>query len=100
MSKREGNHSEATGNRKNHGRRRNHVIPKFHMRLFAEKDFVYTFDFAVEQRTRRYNPPRQNINNATILNGIDLDLFDVTLGVERFPRTSGNITARLAATPA
>ena len=79
MSKREGNHSKATGNRKSHGRLRNHVIPEAHMRRFAEEDLVYTFDFVRAQKCRSYNPPRQNVKNATVFKGFYTDEYEVKL---------------------
>ena len=79
MSRRQRKPSKATGNRKNHGRLRNHVIPEAHMRRFAEENLVYTFDFVRAQKCRSYNQTRQNPTKATVFKGFYTDKYEVKL---------------------
>lgn len=79
MGRRQGKPYKPTGTRRNRGRIRNHVIPKAHMRRFAVEDLVYTFDFTVAQGCRSYRPPRQNVNNATVIRGFYTDEYEKNL---------------------
>ncbi len=49
------------------------------MRRFAVEDLVYTFDFTVAQGCRSYRPPRQNVNNATVIRGFYTDEYEKNL---------------------
>ena len=82
MARRQRKPSTPTSNRRKHGRIRNHVIPKAHMRRFAERDFVYTFDFTLAQRCRSYRPPLQNVENATVFRGFYTNEYEKKLSEE------------------
>ena len=94
MSRRQGKPSKAIGNRKNHGRIRNHVIPEAHMRRFAEENLVYTFDFIMAQKYRSYDPPRQNVKNATVLKGFYTDAYEQKLS-EQFEQGAKEIMDKI-----
>ena len=66
-------HSTMTGSNSRHGQLRNHVIPIFHMRLFAHDGLVYTYDIEEAKKASRYRPPRQSVNNATVFRGFYTD---------------------------
>ena len=65
--------STMTRNNSRQGHLRNHIIPIFHMRQFAQDDLVYTYDFEEAKKTSKYSPPRQSVNNATVFKGFYTD---------------------------
>ena len=60
-------------NNSRQGHLRNHIIPIFHMRQFAQDDLVYTYDFEEAKKTSKYSPPHQSVNNATVFKGFYTD---------------------------
>ena len=62
-----------TRNNSRQGHLRNHIIPIFHMRQFAQDDLVYTYDFEEAKKTSKYSPPHQSVNNATVFKGFYTD---------------------------
>ena len=65
------------------GRRRSHVIPKFHLKLFAIKDIVCVFDIELARIGRKYRPVTQSVNNATVIKGFYTDQYEDRLS-QRF----------------
>ena len=66
-------HSTMTESNSRYGQLRNHVIPIFHMRRFAHDALVYTYDIEEAKKASRYGPPRQSVNNATVVRGFYTD---------------------------
>ena len=72
--------------RLNYGTLRNHIIPQFHMRNFAEtiayKDMVYLYNLENAKKVRNYKPKRLTVENAAVQKGFYTDEYESRLAEE------------------
>ena len=70
------------GKRVSYGQKRNHVIPKLHLRRFGRDGKVYLFDLVRNKEERNYKANLVSVNDATVQKGIYTDNYEQTLSKE------------------